>query len=132
MNSKYSPIDLNSTAGFYEEYYSQQHGNGLAAFRGSKHMDGDGLGSVLGNVFRSVAPKLAQFGKSAIRTVGKHAINLAKDALRGEDVGESAVRNLRAAGGDLLDDFQLSPPKAKKRKRSSKKQNGGTIFDQNE
>ena len=133
-NSKYAPLDLNATAGFYEQYYSHQHGNGLSVFRGRRHMDGDGLGSLFGSVFRAVAPKLATFGRHALKSVGKQALNLAKDALEGEDIGQSAMKRLKATGADILDDMNevVSQPKRRvkaQRRRPTKRQKGGSIFD---
>ena len=135
MPTKYSPIDLNSTAGFYEEYYNQQHGNGLAVFRGKRHMDGAGIGNILGSLFKSVGPTIARFGKSAARTVGRHAMNVARDVIAGEDLQTSALRNLKAGGADVLNDIMDSPKPSRKRKRAagsgknSKRQKRGTIFE---
>ena len=133
-NSKYAPLDLNATAGFYEQYYNQQHGNGLSVFKGRRHMDGDGLGNLFGRVFCAVVPKLAGFGKHALKSVGKQALNLAKDALEGEDIGQSAMRRLKATGADIIEDMNddLNYPKRRakpQRRRPSKRQKGGSIFD---
>lgn len=135
MHTKYSPIDLNSTAGFYEEYYNQQHGNGLAVFKGKRHMDGAGIGSVLGSLFKAVGPSIARIGKSAARSVGRHAMNVARDVLAGEDLQTSALRNLKTGGVEVLNDIMDSPAPSRKRKRTSgtakngKRQKRGTIFE---
>ena len=146
--ARYAPVDLNATAGFYEEYYSQQHGNGLSVFAGRKHMDGAGLASVLGKAFRAVAPAMKRLGKAALRSAGTGALNMARDALAGEDVGSSALANLKNSGrymlGGLADELTAGgkrrrpgeggragrpPPKAAGRaSKRRKKQNGGTIF----
>ena len=57
-------FDPSEVEGFYEHYYQQQEGNGLAVFRGKRIMDGNGLGSILGGVFRAVAPTLKNFSQS--------------------------------------------------------------------
>lgn len=133
-NAKFSPVDLNATAGFYEEYYSQQHGNGLSAFAGRKHMDGDGLARYLGDAFKSVVPSIKRLGRSALRTMGKSALNVAKDVLSGEDIGVSALRNLKNTGKHFVGDVAQELTSTRKRKRTSapkrtnKRQRGGTIF----
>ena len=76
-------------------------------------MDGDGLENLFGSVFRAVVPKLASFGKHALKSVGKQALNLAKDTLEGEDIGQSAMRRLKATGADIIEDMNddLNYPK---------------------
>ena len=135
MTAKYSPIDLNSTAGFYEEYYNQQHGNGLAVFKGKRHMDGAGLGNLLGSLFKAVGPSIARIGKSAVRSVGRHALNVAKNVMDGEDFQTSALRNLKSGGVELIDDIASDSTPTRKRKRgrqpgqNSKRQRRGTILN---
>ena len=119
MPTKYSPIDLNSTAGFYEEYYNQQHGNGLAVFRGKRHMDGAGIGNILGSLLKSVGPSIARFWKSEARSVGRHAMNVARDVLDEEDLQTSARRNLKSGGADVLNDIMDSSKPSRKRKRAA-------------
>jgi len=97
------PFDFNETAPFYEEYYKMQDGQGLAVFRGRRHIEGDGIGSVLGGIFKAVAPTLKTVGKSALSSIGKRAIGVAKDVMEGRNFKESALNNLKAAGGDILD-----------------------------
>ena len=66
-------------------------------------MDGGGLGSLLSGAFKAVAPTLKGLAMSAIGTLGKTAIGVATDALRGQDAGESASRRFRSAGANILD-----------------------------
>ena len=98
------PFDFNETAPFYEEYYKLQEGQGLAVFRGRRHIEGDGLGSMLGGLFKAVAPTLKSVGKAALSSFGKQAVGVAKDVLAGRDFKESALEGLKAAGGDMLDE----------------------------
>ena len=96
-------FDPNEVEAFYQKYYQLQDGNGLSVFRGKRVMDGDGLGSFLSGAFKAVAPALKGLAKSAIGTLGKTAIGVATDALRGHDAGESASRRFRDAGATILD-----------------------------
>ena len=112
------PFDINETSGFYDRYYKSQDGDGLAVFKGRRVMDGDGLGSFLGGVFRAVAPTLKTLAGSAVRNIGTQALNVAGDVLNGEDAGQSAVRRLRAAGGGVLSDAVASLSRGQNRKRS--------------
>ena len=96
-------FDPNEVEAFYQNYYQLQDGNGLSVFRGKRVMDGDGLGSLLSGAFEAVAPALKGLAKSAVGTLGKTAIGVAADALRGHDAGESASQSFRSAGASILD-----------------------------
>ena len=135
-------FDPSEVEGFYEHYYQQQEGNGLAVFRGKRIMDGNGLGSILGGVFRAVAPTLKNFAKSAAKSFGNQALSVAGDILRGEDAGQSALRGLKNVGGDILSDAKTSlqsvdgeevRQQMKRKRGNSTKKRGGkrkkTIFD---
>ena len=84
-------------------------------------MDGAGIGSVLGGLFRSVAPSLARMGNQAVQSLGKHAMTMAKDVISGEDIKTSALRNLRASGAELVDEFSAEDHIPTKRKARAKK-----------
>ena len=114
------PFDFNETAPFYEEYYKLQEGQGLAVFKGRRHIEGDGLGSMLGGLFKAVAPTLKSVGKAALSSLGKQAVGVAKDVLAGRDFKESALEGLKTAGGELLDEG-VSALSSGGRKRKSKK-----------
>ena len=114
------PFDFNETAPFYEAYYGAQAGNGLSVFAGKRHIEGDGLGSMLGGLFEAVAPALKSVGKSAITSLGKGAIGVAKDVLAGKDFKESALDGLKEAGEDILDNT-LDTLSGKKRKTPARR-----------
>ena len=115
------PFDFNETVPFYEEYYKLQDGQGLAVFRGRRHIEGDGIGSVLGGLFKAVVPTLKSVGKSALSSLGKRAIGVAKDVIEGRDFKESAMDGLKAAGGDVLDDTVEAISGTRKRKAIKKR-----------
>ena len=134
------PYDPHDSSEFYEEYYSRQVGNGLSVYAGRRVMDGDGIGSFLGGLAKSFAPALKGLAKSAVKSVGRQALNVAKDVARGGDFKSSAMRGLRNVGGDVMDDvFQSIDGGRKKRKkkkvgagpkrRKRQRGDGGTIFD---
>lgn len=84
----------------YEDYYMQQHhngiqsGGGMPVFSGYRHQRGHGIGSVLSGLFRSAVPMikrgLAFVGKKALKT-GAH---IASDLLEGKSFGESARKRV--------------------------------------
>ena len=96
-------FDPNEVEAFNQKSYQLQDGNGLSVFRGKRVMDGDGLGLLLSGAFKAVSPAFKGLAKSAIGTLGKTAIGMGTDALRGQDVGESASRRFRSAGASILD-----------------------------
>ena len=114
------PFDFNETAPFYEAYYGAQAGNGLSVFAGKRHIEGDGLGSMLGGLFKAVAPALKSVEKSAIMSLGKGAIGVAKDVLAGKDFKESALDGLKEAGENILDNT-LDTLSDKKRKAPARR-----------
>ena len=120
------PFDVNETAPFYEAYYGTQAGDGLSVFAGKRHIEGDGLGSMLGGLFKAVAPALKSVGKSALKSIGRGAIGVAKDVLAGKDFKESALDGLKEAGGEILDSTLDNIPsrkrKAPSRRNKSKRQ----------
>ena len=120
------PFDVNETASFYEAYYGAQAGDGLSIFVGKRHIEGDGLGSMLGGLFKAVAPALKSVGKSALKSIGRGAIGVAKDALAGKDFKESAIDGLKEAGEEILDSTLDNIPsrkrKAPSRRNRSKRQ----------
>ena len=111
------PFDVSKTAPFYEAYYESQAGDGLSVFAGKRHINGDGLGSILGGLFKAVAPTLKSVGKSALKSIGRGAIGVAKDVLAGK---ESALDGLKEAGGKILDST-LDNMAPRKRKASSRR-----------
>ena len=65
-------FDPSEVEGFYEHYYQQQEGNGLAVFRRKRIMDGNGLGSILGGSFFALLLQLLKnFAKSAAKELRK-------------------------------------------------------------
>lgn len=56
----------------YQHYYTHQAGSGIGIiYKGVPHQRGNGIGSFLGGLFRSVLPLLT----SGARVVGKEALN---------------------------------------------------------
>ena len=103
----------------------------MSVFAGKRHIEGDGLGSMLGGLFKAVAPTLKSVGKSAIHSLGKGAIGVAKDVLAGKNFQESALDGLREAGEDIHDNTldRLSGEKRKAPARRPKRgKRRGTIL----
>lgn len=81
-------------AKLYEDYYLNQHGNGLAAFAGSRYQRGHGLGNMLRSLTKLAMPLLKkgvkQMGKQAMKT----SMALAGDVVSGENMKKAAKRRL--------------------------------------
>jgi hypothetical protein len=132
----YSPLD---SAEFYKEYYTRQVGDGLAVFSGRPIMDGDGLGSILGGVLKAVTPTLKNIASSAVKSIGKQALNVVGDVASGKDLKTSALSGLKNVGNEVMGDvFQAlsgSPNAGRKRRNNSrrggmnKKRKGASIFN---
>ena len=88
------PFCCDASRHLYESYYTNQSGNGLPVFSGSRGQRGHGLGSILGGLFRSALPMLkrglAAFGKHALKT----GLDIANDVVSGDQFKESAKRRI--------------------------------------
>jgi len=71
----------------YEDYYTNQHGDGMPVFAGARRQRGHRLGSVFGGLLRNV---LVPIATSAI----KSGIDVAGDMVRGKTFGESARKHI--------------------------------------
>lgn len=117
-----TPYFVDESQEYYNDYYSRQVGEGLGYFSGSTIHKGAGIGSLIGNVFRKTLPLI----KSGAAKVGKQllstGLNIARDALQGKDIRESANQNFRSAGTGLLtalSDSLQSSPKGRPKKRTN-------------
>ncbi len=91
-----------------------QEGQGLQVFRGTPYQRGHGLGGILAGLFRAAVPVLKRtaipFLKNTAVKAGKRllktGVEIAGDALRGENVKQSAkkrsVENTKAFGKSVL------------------------------
>lgn len=134
-----APYDPYDSRNFYQDYYNNQIGHGLSVYTGKTVMDGSGIGSMFSGLLSRALPVL----KSAGKTVGKRLLastaNIARDALAGENIAESAKKRFRLAGEDLLGTAASSlmrnnskrkvvKRKVKKPRKRNQKGNGGDIF----
>lgn len=119
------PYSIDSSATHYKNYYINQAGGALPAFRGKTIQHGTGLGGVFSNIFKGIAPVLKQVAKSA----GKQLVNTGKqivsDKLAGKPLGESIKTRFSEGGQNLLEKLSahMTTPKVggAKRKSTTKK-----------
>jgi hypothetical protein len=55
---------------------AKQTGHGLNGYQGIAYQRGNGLGSFFGRLFRSILPVAKRIGKSALKTVGREALDM--------------------------------------------------------
>lgn len=103
---------------FYDNYYLRQVGAGIPTYHGGELQYGNGLGNLLGGLFRSTIPLL----KKGATTLGKTALqagaDIVDDVLGGQSVRSSVKKRSRQAGRSLGN-------KAVKAARTSLSQRGG-------
>ena len=91
-------------------YLSQAQQKGHGGFQGIPYQRGYGLGSFFGRLFRSILPIAKSVGKSALKTVGKEAINMglnvANDVVKGRKVKKSLKKHGLKASKNLLNKAQ--------------------------
>ena len=90
---------------FFEDLIKQQQAGQIGfgyGFVGTPYQRGAGLGSIFASLFRAIAP----MAKSAAKAVGKKALNagleVAADALAGQNVKESLKTHAKALGEDVV------------------------------
>ena len=77
---------------WFDFYISQAAQKGYGAgFSGIPYQRGHGLGSFFGRLFRAILPVAKSVGKSALKTVGKEALNMGMNVA--QDLGQG--RNIR-------------------------------------
>jgi hypothetical protein len=112
----------------YVQYYlDQAEGRGIGGnFKGLKGQKGNGLGSFLSGLFRSVFPYI----KSGTKTIGNElfntGVNLLRDNLNGKNFKESLKTRVTEAGNSLtskaakkLESMVGSGLKTRKRRRKT-------------
>ena len=92
------------------DYYhdqAQQVGHGLSGYQGIPYQRGNGLGSFFGRLFRAILPVAKRAGKSALKTVGREALNMGTnvmaDMAEGRDIKESFKQHGLKAGRNVID-----------------------------
>lgn len=101
----------------YSDYYMYQAGSGLDGFSGYKYQRGHGF---FGSLFRNILKPLGIYlGKQALST----GVDIGKDLLQGENIGESFKKRGKQTVKRLLDDSydkasgMLQKGKGKRRRR---------------
>jgi hypothetical protein len=102
----------------FDSYYVTQAKNNLPVFRGAAYQRGYGFGNVFRRFFRWVVPILKENAMPVIKNLGKEtlkgAINVATDALDGQDIKSSAKSNLKKS----LQNISTQYGNGKKRKKT--------------
>ncbi len=86
----------------WDEFFKiHQIGHGMVGFKGSAYQRGAGIGNLLGGLLRSFLPVAKSIGKSVGRQALRTGVEVASDALSGENIGQS-IRNRGKAGANKL------------------------------
>lgn len=105
---------LNNEEGIEQDggkYYNQSIGHVYANPRFNRGMGfpgpagsvrGFGIGDVLGRIFQWTQPLLKKLGQKVIDSASNFAVNVASDAVQGENIIESAKKHASVEGKQLL------------------------------
>lgn len=120
------PFDIKQTENSYKNFYDNTNTT-IPHFSGAKYQKGYGLGNILSNMMRNALPLIKQgavtLGKSALQT----GLNIAKDALSGENLKSSAKKNLKISAQNMINQAsQHVVKKNKKRKHKAKSSSSGS------
>lgn len=117
MKKKHQP-----DARAFHSYYLNQSGRGYPVYAGRRYQRGHGLGSILGGLFKAAAPLLKKgatfLGKEALKT----GLNVASDALQGENVGQAIQKRAKQSGREILS-RAMGPPGERPIKGRGRKKN---------
>jgi hypothetical protein len=115
----------------YKEYYLNQAGGQYDVFRGTPMQRGYGLGSMFKSMYRYILPLFKTHAVPALKQgaqfVGTEAIkaasNIAKDAIKGEDISSSFKNHSNNAINAISDEakskLQIGKGKKQKRKKNT-------------
>ncbi len=99
------PIDDKTWFDYYHEQ-ARQIGHGLPGYQGIPYQRGNGLGSFFGRLFRAILPVAKRVGKSALKNVGREAMqmgsNVIGDLTKGRNIKESLKQHGTKAGQNLI------------------------------
>lgn len=97
----YQPYRCNINS--FENYYTDQVGNGLLYYQGARLQKGSGLGGIFRRMLRFAFPLF----KSGVKAVGKQVlrsgVDIANDYVQGKDIKTSAKEKIKEAGKLLTD-----------------------------
>lgn len=120
VRSVFIPINDKVWFDFYLDQ-AKQTGHGINGFQGMAFQRGNGLGSFLGRLFRSIFPVAKQIGKKVGRSIGKEALgmgaNVIGDLAKGRNIKASLKEHGLNATSNLIN----------KAGNSFKNQSGGRI-----
>ena len=92
----------------YENYYSNQVGNGLPVFMGTRAQRGHGLGNIFASLTKAAMPLI----KTSVKALGKHGlktgVEIVGDVLSGKKPKRAVQRRATQLLGRALHEF--SPP----------------------
>lgn len=120
------PYHLDSSAKYIDDYYNQQVGGSLSAFRGSTIQQGSGIGGIFSNLMRGMVPMLKRGAKVAGQQLLNTGLNIANDMIDGDKFADAAKSNLKTGGKQLLNNLTTAfnnPKRGVVRKRPNFKKN---------
>ena len=106
VRAVYIPVSDKIWVEFYNEQ-AKQTGHGLVGYQGIPFQHGNGLGSILGRLFRAILPVAKHAGKTALKTVGREALHMGSNVIGDLSQGRSLKQSLKQhglkAGQNLID-----------------------------
>jgi hypothetical protein len=96
-------MDMNVDFSRYYDYYTAQaQGNGVVvSYRFNRGQRGEGLGSLLSGVFRSVLPYISNGAKTLGSEILEAGLGLFRDHLKGKNIKDSIDTRLKEASNNL-------------------------------
>jgi len=107
----YVPFDDKLWFDYYHEQ-AKQVGHGISGYQGMPYQRGNGLGSFFGRLFRAILPVAKRVGKSALKSVGREALNMGTNVIgdlsEGRNIKASLKQHGLKAGRNILDKAESS------------------------
>lgn len=111
----------------FEDYYTQQIGNGLNHYQGVPFQRGYGFGGIFRSLFRAAVPLFRSGAKAVGKQLFHSGLDVLNDVSGGDNIKVAAKRRLKEAGQHLTDKAaekvktMIGSGRNKKRKHSKKR-----------
>ena len=99
----------------YEEYYLNQRGRGMATFTGARYQRGHGLGNILRSLTKFALPFLKKGAKAVGKQAMKTGMNIAQEAMLGQNIKKAAKRHLSQGLTELVTQHGRYQPRKQRR-----------------
>lgn len=113
------PYDPTASSSFYEDYYKQQVGNGLAVFRGATVQRGHGIGGFFSSLLKGALPMIKAGAKTLGKQLLKTGMDITSDVIEGKNFKDSAKDRFSESGQQMVKRISSMMGNGKRKRKTS-------------